>query len=109
MPPGVKGFQKGNHLGHVHGECSRSGRSPAYTSWDCMIQRCTNPNKARYPDYGGRGIKVCARWFSFQNFLADMGPRPDGMTLDRKENNGNYTPNNCRWATADEQYANQRR
>jgi hypothetical protein len=65
-----------------------------------MKGRCLNPNNTSYPDYGGRGIEVCERWLhSFENFLADMGERPTGMTLDRKSNDGNYTKRNCRWAT----------
>lgn len=84
---------------------------PAYSSWKSMRQRCTNPNAAGYRYYGGRGIKVCARWLnSFENFLADMGARPAGKSLDRFPNqNGDYEPGNCRWATKAQQSANQRR
>jgi hypothetical protein len=74
-----------------------------------MIQRCTNPRRNNYYLYGGRGISVCGRWRdSFQSFVADMGPRPDGCTLDRVDNDGNYEPGNCRWATAKEQSENSR-
>jgi len=71
--------------------------------------RCTNPNATGFNSYGGKGITVCDRWLnSFENFLADMGPRPDGCTLDRYPNNhGNYEPGNCRWATHSEQRRNQ--
>lgn len=83
--------------------------SPTYTSWYAMWGRCNNPNDSRYEDYGGRGIQVCERWKRFQNFLEDMGFRPDGKTLDRKDVNGNYEPGNCRWSDSFEQAANKRK
>lgn len=74
-----------------------------------MRQRCTNPNNVKYPIYGGRGITVCERWLnSYANFVADMSERPEGMTLDRKNNNGNYEPGNCRWANSSTQNQNKR-
>lgn len=74
-----------------------------------MIERCRNPNATGYQHYGGRGIRVCARWLSFEAFLADMGERPEGTTLDRREVNGHYEPGNCRWATRSMQSRNTRR
>jgi hypothetical protein len=81
-----------------------------YRAWAGMIQRCTNPKNARWADWGGRGISVCDRWHSFENFYADMGPRPSpDHSLDRYPNNdGNYEPGNVRWATRTEQQLNKR-
>ncbi len=83
--------------------------SATYTTWDTVVQRCTNPKSTKWEFYGGRGIGVCDRWLKFKNFLADMGERPDGMTLDRFPNmNGDYEPSNCRWATQEQQHNNTR-
>lgn len=73
-----------------------------------MKARCQNPASISYPNYGARGITVCDRWQSFENFYADMGDRPRGMSLDRIDVNGNYEPANCQWATPAQQAANQR-
>lgn len=84
-------------------------RSRTYRCWQDMKQRCLNPNAQAYKDYGARGITVCDSWQeSFANFLADMGEAPDGMSLDRKNNDLGYSPNNCRWATQKQQSRNHR-
>lgn len=81
----------------------------AWVSWNMMLQRCTNPKRDKYEYYGGRGIKVCERWLTFENFYADMGERPEGWSLDRMDVNGNYEPGNCKWATKKEQANNRRK
>lgn len=84
-------------------------RTTEHTAWVNMRQRCSNPNNPSFDKYGGRGIRVCSRWLeSFENFFADMGERPPATSLDRKDNNGNYEPGNCRWATFTVQVANRR-
>lgn len=89
-----------------HGHAFNGLKTPTYRSWYAMVARCTNPKNKRWARYGGRGIKVCDRWLDFRNFLADMGERPVGMTLDRSDNARGYEPANCRWATAIEQGRN---
>lgn len=82
---------------------------PDYNCWKKMRNRCNNPNNGDYRYYGARGIRVCARWNCFADFIADMGPRPTGRhTIDRINNDGNYEPGNCRWATMAQQNANRR-
>jgi hypothetical protein len=93
-----------------HGHRRSHSPSPEYISWCSMLTRCTNPKATGFANWGGRGITVCERWLhSFANFLADMGlkPSPD-LSLDRIDNDGNYEPGNCRWATPEEQNNNQR-
>jgi hypothetical protein len=85
-----------------------SSRTPTYVTWTAMRRRCYNPNYGGFQYYGGRGIKVCERWQNFENFLQDMGERPVGMTIDRKNVNGHYDPANCHWATPIEQSRNRR-
>lgn len=80
--------------------------TPTYYSWQHMKRRCTDTKFHQYPKYGGRGIAVCERWLVFENFLADMGVRPLGTTLDRKDGSKGYEPGNCRWATPREQRLN---
>lgn len=81
---------------------------PAYFVWSSMIQRCTNPNNRNYENYGGRGITVAPEWEKFENFFADMGNPPDGLSLDRIDNNRGYSKDNCRWATRCQQQRNTR-
>lgn len=95
--------------GIVHETNGRRGTN-GYWAWVQMKQRCNNPNNRNYKYYGGRGIKVCDRWAkSFIAFIEDMGERPNGLTLDRINVDGNYEPGNCRWATWSEQQLNKRK
>lgn len=98
------------HLERVRAANLTHGMSdtPIYRIWRTMICRCTLPSSPYFKDYGGRGIKVCDRWRAFENFFADMGHRPDGMSLERLNNDLGYDPSNVKWATAHDQNRNMR-
>lgn len=92
-----------------HGQAAPGKRGKSYRSWECMKSRCCNKNDPNFKNYGGRGIKVCDEWRqSFEKFIQDMGEREDGTSIDRIDNNGNYEPNNCRWAKIKTQQRNKR-
>jgi hypothetical protein len=105
----ARGYQADNSLRHGHARHGPNGqRSPTYRSWCAMLTRCRNPRRHNAENYSGRGIQVCERWESFENFLADMGERPDGRTLERDDTNKGYEPGNCSWATPIKQARNRR-
>ncbi len=94
----------------LHGYARKGKKTKEYGIWCTMISRCHNPNSVGYKDYGGRGIFVCNRWRnSFIHFFQDMGTKPDGLSLERKNNDAGYSPDNCKWATPKEQANNRRK
>ena len=94
---------------HVHGEAHRDAKTTEYVAWENMHKRCNNTADPRYKWYGARGITICDRWSDFANFLNDMGRRPSSRhSIDRRDNDGNYEPDNCRWALPIVQQNNRR-
>lgn len=92
----------------THGQARKGKETPEYYTWKTMLSRCRSPTSNDWEYYGGRGIRVCDRWHTFENFFADMGPRPDGHSIERVNNDGNYEPTNCKWIPKAEQARNQR-
>jgi len=104
-------MKQDKHTGRIlPGKYYKYAHTPEYRIWRRMITRCHNPNDSGYYKYGARGIRVCIRWRrSFNAFLHDMGPRPPNKSIDRIDNDGHYTPSNCKWSTNKEQMQNTRR
>jgi hypothetical protein len=103
------GYKPGKGPRPLHGHASYGSASSTYRTWNQMVQRCTNPSATNYGRYGGAGVKVCDRWLSFADFVADMGERPEGTSLGRFGDVGNYEPGNCAWQTSTEQGAEKRK
>jgi len=96
--------QRSSEASRTHG----LSRTRVYRIWTCIMTRCTNPNAINYERYGGRGITVCERWLKFENFLEDMGKPPDGLSIDRLNNDAGYFKDNCAWKTPSDQAKNRR-
>jgi hypothetical protein len=96
------------HGNERHGQAKRGAKTPTYLAWESMIRRCTMPSQDSYRLYGARGITICERWRDFAAFLADMGEKPENLSLDRIDSAGNYEPGNCRWASKEQQSQNRR-
>lgn len=101
---GCLGKERRKEANTIHG----MSRTPTYKTWVKIKQRCLNPNNSRFKDYGGRGIKVCDHWMKFENFYKNMGDKPEGKSIDRINNDGDYEPKNCKWSTAKQQAENRR-
>jgi hypothetical protein len=106
---GCKRGELTRQLKTKHGCAVDGSVTTEYRIWLGMHNRCNNPHTSKFKHYGGRGIRVCEQWKDFSVFLRDMGPRPEGMSIDRIDVDGHYEPSNCRWATAKTQAQNKRR